>query len=398
MLRILFMQSQRFFGADSAMHGLLMRSYDRKRVEVHVACEKGTAEEASASYEALKAIPALHMRPTNFGPTLTSLSPWEKLRGMPRALPAAYSLLNLARYCKRHRIDVIYCTEKPRDTLYGYVLARLTGAKCVVHLHVKYENWINPLVRWSMHRCDAVIGVSQFVAESVIANGYPPSKVHAVLNALDADGWDYRIDGTSVREQFGVAPTTTLLAIISRLFHWKGHSHLLRALAKVKPIHPDFKLLIVGEDDPRGAPGHGSYTAQLKREITELGLSDHVVFTGFRSDIAQVLAACDIFAMPSHEEPFGLVFLEAMAMKKPIIAIANGGTVEVVEHGRTGLLAPPGDIDALAEHISTLILNPSLREQMGAYGRLQVEQRFTPSKMAYESERICQAVSAGAKV
>ena len=89
-----------------------------------------------------------------------------------------------------------------------------------------------------------------------------------------------------------------------------------------------------------------------------------------RSDIAELLAACDVFALPSFEEPFGLVFAEAMAMKRPVVALANGGTPEVVEHGKCGLLSPPGDIDALAANLIRLLDNPELRTQFGEHGRL----------------------------
>ena len=77
----------------------------------------------------------------------------------------------------------------------------------------------------------------------------------------------------------------------------------------------------------------------LREQARELGIEKNVIFTGPRSDIAELLAACDVFALPSFEEPFGLVFAEAMAMKRPVVALANGGTPEVVEHGKCGLLS-----------------------------------------------------------
>ena len=101
-----------------------------------------------------------------------------------------------------------------------------------------------------------------------------------------------------------------------------------------------------------------------------------------RSDIAALMAACDVFSLPSFEEPFGLVFAEAMAMKRPVVALTNGGTPEVVEHGKCGLLSPPGDIDALAANLLTLLDDAALRAQFGEYGRSRVEQHFTPQRMA----------------
>jgi glycosyltransferase involved in cell wall biosynthesis len=131
-----------------------------------------------------------------------------------------------------------------------------------------------------------------------------------------------------------------------------------------------------------------SFMAELKELARELALLDHVVFTGHRSDMPALLAAADVFALPSFEEPFGLVFLEAMAMKKPVAALDNGGTPEVVEHGKSGLLSPPHDVPALAENLLTLLRDPGLRARMGEYGRRQVEARFTPDRMARDAEEV----------
>jgi glycosyltransferase involved in cell wall biosynthesis len=108
-----------------------------------------------------------------------------------------------------------------------------------------------------------------------------------------------------------------------------------------------------------------------------------------------MMAMADIYAMPSHEEPFGLVFCEAMAMKKPVVALNNGGTPEVVEHGKSGLLSAPGDIEGLAANVLTLLRDPALRARMGEYGRERVRAHFTPARMARDVERIYAALAGG---
>jgi Glycosyl transferases group 1 len=106
-----------------------------------------------------------------------------------------------------------------------------------------------------------------------------------------------------------------------------------------------------------------------------------------------LLAACDVFALPSFEEPFGLVFLEAMAMKRPVVALANGGALEVVEHERSGLLSVPGDQLALATNLLTLLKDPALRTSIGESGRHHVETRFTLARMARDAERVYEALA-----
>lgn len=392
-LNVLFMQSQTYFGADSFVHSLLMRYFDRDSVTVYSACNAGSRQEASASLKALTGLPQLQVRPTYFGPSVNQSSKREILaQAVPGGLGTIASLANLAHYIRKHQIDIIHCTEKPRDAFYGLLLARATGARCVIHLHVKAENWISPLVRWSMRHADGLVGVSKFVAESIVALGYPASKTYYVLNGLDPESWHNDADGSSIRQEFQIAPETPLLAVVSRLFYWKGHTELLKALAKVKLTHPNFKLLLVGEDDPRGTPGRGSYMAELKALSTQLGLNEHIIFTGFRRDVPQIMAACDIFSMPSFEEPFGMVYLEAMALSKPIIALDNGGAREIVVQGKSGLLSAPQDIDQLAANIVTLLDAPKLRQQMGVYGREQLERFFTPQRMANEMEQVYRQV------
>jgi glycosyltransferase involved in cell wall biosynthesis len=92
--------------------------------------------------------------------------------------------------------------------------------------------------------------------------------------------------------------------------------------------------------------------------------------------------------MPSFEEPFGVVFLEAMAMKKPVIALDSGGVGQVVDHRRSGLLSQPHDIDQLAANIVTLIEDAALRQTMGDYARSRLEQYFTPERMAHDMEEV----------
>jgi glycosyltransferase involved in cell wall biosynthesis len=294
----------------------------------------------------------------------------------------------LVAYAKKHRIDIVHGTEKPRDAFYGFLLARSVGARAVTHLHVKVEGWISPLVRWAMKHDDGLIAVSRFVAESAVGMGYSSKRTHYVLNSLDPTRWDQPTDRAAVRRELGIPDDTVLLAIISRLFPWKGHTELLQALAKVKPEFPSFRLLIVGEDDPRATPGGGSYMADLKRLTAELGLEQNVIFTGFRSDIAALLSASDIFTMPTFEEPCAVAFLEAMAMRKPVVALDSGGTPQLVAHGESGLLSPPKDIDQLAANLLTMMRDPAMRERMGACGRDRVERLFNPKRLADEVENV----------
>jgi glycosyltransferase involved in cell wall biosynthesis len=388
---VLFIHSSEEFGADAAVHADLMRHLDRDKYEVHVACTSGSGAQEPLPMRILREIPELRVRPTSFVPRLNGhgLPDLLSTAGALRAVPQDF--LDLRRYVKANRIRLIHSTDRPRNAVYSVLLGKATGAKSIVHVHVKWSNAYSRAARWGVRSADAVFSISKYVTSTVAAMGRAESDIHTVLNAIDTSRWDPAVDGSSLRAELGIPPDAPLLASVSRLFEWKGQRELLRAFAQVRAERQDLKLMIVGYD----ASGHDHpYTRELKQLAADLDVSDHVVFTGERSDIPRVMAACDVFTLPSFEEPFGLVFLEAMAMAKPVVAVNNGGTPEVVEHGRSGLLSPPWDIPALAANIATLVREPELRGRLGRYGRERVIQYFNAERMTRDAERAYDAVLA----
>jgi glycosyltransferase involved in cell wall biosynthesis len=384
-VKVLFLESQPVLKSDSQVHAVLMRHFDPACVQVHVACNSVPREPKTPAIMAIETMPHVRVIPTRLGAPVPG-QPWYR-----RALSAARALLSLAQlssYIRRNRIDIIHAASRPRDALVAVLLARFTGAKSVIHLHVTVSDWFNRPLRWSLHQCDGILCISEFVTRSVLDHGYDRGKTHCVLNGLVVSEWDPVTDGAGVRQEFGMSPHTTVLAIVSRLFTWKGHTELFKALALVREQECDFKLLVVGEDDVFAHPGGRSYREELKVLADELGIAEHVVFTGFRADIPRILAACDLYTMPSYEEPLGVAFLEAMAMQKPVIALRSGGVPEVVEHGQTGLLSVPGDIEGLAANILALLRDPELRDHMGKRGRAWVEQHHNPVQLARQTETI----------
>lgn len=376
---VMFLHSQETFGADAAVHADIMRHLDREAFEVHVACTAG----GPTPLRLYRDVPRLRVRPTQYAPGFRGRSLGSVLSNARAARSFPQDFWDLRRYVLSNRIRVIHSSDRPRDAVYGVLLAKASGAKSVVHVHVKWSNAYSAPARWGVARADAVFAISRYVAGTVASVGRPASGIHTVLNGIDLARWEPSLDGSAVREELGVPPGALLLASVSRLFSWKGQRELLQAFAQVRRQTPALRLAIVGAD---AADVHGgSFTAELKQLAAELGVSEHVVFTGARTDVPQVMAACDVFTLPSFEEPFGLVFLEAMAMAKPVVAIDNGGTPEVVKHGESGLLSPAWDVPALAANISTLVQDAGLRQRMGAQGRARVVEEFQASRMARDA-------------
>jgi glycosyltransferase involved in cell wall biosynthesis len=369
---VLFLNSPESFGADTWIQALLMRHLD-ERFEVHAACAKETA-----SWKKLAAIPRVRLRPTRFTPTLRGRT--SKMARAFSLVPAAFDLFGLAGYVREHRIRLLHASDRPRDAITCALLAKLTGARAVVHVHVKYDSWITGSTRRALRSADALVGVSAFVSRSLVKGGYRPERVHTVLNAIDPAAWNPDCSQAEARTALGLPLPAKVIACVSRLFHWKGQRELIRALALVRDEFPAVRLLLVGAED--ALAGGPRYELELKALVDELGLAGNVLFLGRRSDVARMMAASDVFCLPSFEEPFGLVFAEAMAMRRPVVALDNGGTPEVVENGKTGLLVSAGDIEALARSLLLLLKDAPLRARMGGEGRQRVEALFAPRQLA----------------
>jgi glycosyltransferase involved in cell wall biosynthesis len=163
---------------------------------------------------------------------------------------------------------------------------------------------------------------------------------------------------------------------VSRLSPEKGIEYLLRAVAELRDradrnYEPELKLNVV-------LAGDGPSRESLVWLTAELRLDDRVRFLGevTHEDVPRVLESCDIFAMPSLAEGFGVSALEASAMELPVIASDIHGIPDVVRDGRTGILTPPRDVTAIADAIARLLNDPELRGRMGAAGRAYVEQHY----------------------
>jgi glycosyltransferase involved in cell wall biosynthesis len=158
------------------------------------------------------------------------------------------------------------------------------------------------------------------------------------------------------------------------LYREKGHRFLFESLALAKPRLPQFRLLVVGD---------GYLRADLEKLASDLGLEEEIVFLGQRGDLARLLAAMDIFVLPSSWEGFGIVLAEAMYVGVPVITTRNGGgCAEVVAEGDGGLLVDYGNQSELADAVVRLASDACLRRALGAKGRARVERMFTSPVMA----------------
>jgi glycosyltransferase involved in cell wall biosynthesis len=186
------------------------------------------------------------------------------------------------------------------------------------------------------------------------------------------------IERSVAREKLGIAPETKVVFYVGRFDRRKGIETLVRAVAKSSLRNQaDLKLIIGGGS----RPGHsdGIERDRIEGIVAELGLTDLTIFPGRLddTDLAIYYAAADVCVVPSHYEPFGLVAIEAMACRTPVVASNVGGLQFTVVPEKTGLLVPPQDEVAFAQAIDRILNNPVWRDQLGQAGRERVENIFS---------------------
>ncbi len=392
-LKVLFLQATPMFGGDLVVQELLIRFCDLERIEPHVACLPEMDGGESRFLGQVRSLPGVQVRPTLFGPEVHLRSRTALSRATLQAIgPTTSSLIGLIRYVRREGIQLVHCLDRVRDAVAGQLIARSTGARCIIHMHAKMGYWVSPLAKVAMQHADGLIGVSDFVVRSGAEIGYDRSKMHRVHNGIDVGRWDVELDGRPIRKELGIPEQVPVFVYSGRFNTWKGPYDLVRAAADLKRRGHDFRLLMVGDEDAT-APAKNRVSVASLRELTAAeSVGDKVIFTGFRADLPRIFAAADAYTMPTYEEPFANVFLEAMAMGRPVVALNSGGVPEAVEHGRSGLLSEPHDVGQFAANMARLITEPRLRHEMGRYGRARVEESFHARRMARDVERVYRRV------
>jgi glycosyltransferase involved in cell wall biosynthesis len=192
-------------------------------------------------------------------------------------------------------------------------------------------------------------------------------------------------DAAVIREELGFSRSSRLVGIVGNIKDWKGQDVVVRAMAKLRTEFPSLGCIIIGGSSPEDH----AYRKELERLIEELGLRGVVAITGYRNDVANYINALDIQIHASvYPEPFGRVLLEAMSLAKPVVACAAGGVLEIVLQGVTGLLYEPGRVDALAECVSRLLVEPDFARKLGHNGYLRLVSEFSTTENVKRTERI----------
>jgi glycosyltransferase involved in cell wall biosynthesis len=366
-------------GADTWIHTRLMRHLDRSTHEVFVACASGPAAAPTPTFRVVREIPDVEVVDVDLGAELSGATRRARLAALARVPINVGHVARLVWLVRRRRIEILHTSDRPRDAVVGVVVAALGGATSVVHVHVRYDpSWMGRTIRRGLRRANHLVAVSEFVGRSLLDGGHEAARVHVVPNGIEIADWRADSSGAQVRTDLCIGDDAIVITTICRLFPAKGVSELIAAVGAVVAAGVDAHLLVVGEP----VDWVPTYPDELRAQGAAAGLETRLHLLGRRRDVVDVLAASDIYAMPSVNEPFGLVYAEAMAMRVPVVGLASGGTPEVIDDETTGLLVPPDDPAALADALAALARDPARRRRMGDAGRRRVAERFTAERMA----------------
>ncbi|MGQ0809789.1 MAG: glycosyltransferase family 4 protein [Nitrospiraceae bacterium] len=308
----------------------------------------------------------------------TTVLPMPSLRGP--GLSSARSIGAFRRLIKQTGSVVMHANGS-RAMCYAGLAGRLAG--CPVIWHVRVADSDGALDRLLYALSSGVIVNSHAVGRRF--DWTRSTKVRCIYNGVDPDHFTPRPLSTRIRKVLGLSDSAPVVVSVGRFVAYKGYGHLLEAAALVRQVMPETHWILVGE---------GELRRTLEERCRTEGLNDHMHFTGWVEDIRDILATGDLFVLPSLEEHFGRVLIEAMAMEKAVVATHAGGVPEIVRQDETGLLVPPAHPRAMADAVIDLLKDPDRGEQFGRAGRRLVEKEFSLSQHARAVEQLYGALSA----
>ncbi len=307
------------------------------------------------------------------------------LRRQPQRLHRAWSMGKqwhpANRFVSRSLADiqphVVYTSQRALEVKRGARLARHHGLPHIVHIHYPVGEWLGKGVIPRIQQADFVIAASEFVRRTAESAGIAKERIQVIYNIVELEKYTLSRDRRWLNQEFGLTEDATVIVVAGRIDPGKGHDLLIEAMPDVLRQFPQAVVLACGENS-----NGTDFAVKLQQRCAQLDLTRSFRFVGFRHDVARIMAASDIFCLPTLQEAFGLVFTEAMAAGLPVVAVRSGAVPEIVCDGETGLLSAEQDTPQLANNLLTLLQNPHLRRKMGQAGQVRAHTAFAPRLLA----------------
>lgn len=275
---------------------------------------------------------------------------------------------------KSRSIDIVHMHTSHAHTL-GVAAARLSRrALTVVARRVDFSIYRHALslsgVKYR-YGVDRYVAISRAIRDVLVKDGISGKRIEVVHSGIDL-GRFAGVSGKHLREELGLEPGAPVVGCVAHFAWHKALEYLVDAAPLIAEDIPGSRVVIVGE---------GSLEEEIKDRAAESGADRHITFTGFRKDVPELLDMFDVFVMPSVMEGLCTSILDALAMRKPVVASQVGGIPEIIEDGVTGLLIPPRDPAALAAAVARVLGDPELARKLAERGRKKVEDAFSTDAM-----------------
>lgn len=298
-----------------------------------------------------------------------------------------FAVLRLKRALRAARVDLVHL-HTGRATWLGGLAAACGRLRAVTTRRMDRalpRSWRTRFVYGRLVR--RAVAISPAVARRLEDGGVERAQVVTIPSAVDPRALVPARARATVRAELGLGESDFAVLTLAALVERKGVDLLIRALAALPPSPraARARLFVAGEGAERG---------RLEALARELGVADDVRFLGARADKAELLGACDVFALASRLEGLGVAALEAMAAARPVVASRVGGLGEAVVDGRTGILVEPEDVAGLAAALARLRDDPDLCERLGAAGPARIAEGYLPEQMVGAYERLYREVLA----
>lgn len=307
------------------------------------------------------------------------------------------AVYELYKVIARFKPQIVH-TQTSKAGIVGRLAAWLAGVPIIVHTAHAFSfhpylppmiHWLYVLIeKWAGRFADVVLVDTDSVRAEGLRYGVvtDPKKLVTIPMGIDLKKFSpFPIQNNNIFQVFGIMPQSLVVGTIARLVPDKGLDCFIKMASLVLTQCQGVHFLIVGD---------GPLRRTLERQAGDLGIRSSVIFAGHRSDVPELLNAMDVFVLPTRREGFGVVFAEAMAMKKPVVGSMIGPVAEVVEDGVTGFLVPPQSAEQFAERVVQLLCDEEKRKTFGEAGRRRVEARFSEAHMCVQIEKQYQALLA----
>jgi glycosyltransferase involved in cell wall biosynthesis len=301
----------------------------------------------------------------------------------PVAMPGAVDVgacWRLRRLMQTDKVDIVHTHSSIDAWLAGFA-ARSLRLPVVRSRHVsipvkRRRNFVYNAL------CDRIISSGEAIREVLIKGGVDPGKIVAIPAGVDVEQFHPAVSGEAVRREFGM--DGPVIGTVAMFRHSKGHGVLLQAIPEILKSAPRAVFLWVGD---------GVGRATLQQEVADAGLHAKVHLAGFREDVPACLAAMDIVVLPSTKsDGVPQVIMQALALRKPVVASAVGGIPEVIQHERTGVLVPLNDPQALAAAVVRILRDPSSAAEWARAGGQLIDTQYTLGRMIDRTAAVYTAV------